>query len=185
MKRVRFTFKLKILIGFLVVALFFILLNLFWIATVAVPYAGYINMVEEQRDQIEPDRVNYIKEIDGYILEVKKPGYLDFDSFLSVHNKDFQTIEIDSETGEIIGSSGLSIYLYIWPDLWGNYEYGVFFDDEAEDVFEQIMITSDIVYLPKDPNNIEHNTVREQLLEDNYDVVSEMMQIAKDVWFVE
>lgn len=179
------TVKQRALILVLSAALLFGGYNLFWALSVALPYAGYASGFEQLRDDADPGRVSYTKEVDGYILEVKKPGYLDFNSFLSVRSKNVQYIELDTKTGEIIGSSGISVYLYLWPDLRGGCEYGVLFDDEAQDIFEQLKITSDMTYLPQNPYDTENNKRREQLLKDNYDAVSGMLQAAEKVWHFE
>lgn len=75
----------------------------------------------------------------------------------------------------------MSISVYIWPDLWGDYQYGVFFYDEKEEIFEQIYVDKDINYIPNNPDNDEFNKYIQELITDNYEEIKSMIASASDL----
>ena len=167
------------------IMLFFGAVNLVWYITVNKPYNEYIGVVDEFDSGNVPSlssSIRYEKVIDGYRYAVKKPTYLDFSGCLIVSYEELPEIKINPETNEVLGSNGLYIALYIWPGMWGNYEYGVMFDDEYCGIFEQIMLDEDLVYLPSNIYDTEGNEKREKLLNDNLQEIEQMFNSAKDLW---
>ncbi len=153
-------------------------INLFWIYTKALPYQEYISTFD-----IDPNSFQtlYTKEIGLYRYRIRKPSYLGYNDFLSVCSTKPYIVETDSD-GNAIKSSGLYVTLYIWPNAFGGYKYGLFFEDDAQDIFEQAYIDENMNYLPRETYTTEVNERIEKLMAQKHDEISGMMQGAKNTW---
>ena len=120
------------------ILLVFASINLFWIFSTYIPY----NNFAAKMDRIEEgdgEYVYYEKTLDGFSFHLSPPNYLDFSSFLALSREEGHIVTYDS-SGNIDSTNGIGISLFIWPDVFGNFEYGVFFVDEANDIWEQATI---------------------------------------------
>lgn len=174
----RFSTAKRLLLLLCAILLVYGCISLFWVLSMKLPYDKYSSKLDTI---VEGGIISYQKDIDGYCYGLSKPGYLDFNSFLSVGKTGGLVVDVD-EDGEIISSGGMDVTLFIWPDLWGNYEYGVFFQDPINDIWEQILIDGNINYLPKDSGNTEVNEYVLGLISENYNEIEIMMNGAKKVW---
>ena len=176
----------RLLILLIVILALFAGINLFWLLTTKLPYDGYINKVELVYDETDEEVFFYQKNIDGYCYTVNPPEYLAYGGFLSVGTEEGYVAEINDE-GEVISSNGLDVSLYIWPGLFGNIEYGVFFLDEGKGVFEQVEVDGNLNYIPDKGNeeNEEFTQYIESLIQENKDEIKHMMEGAGKLWGLE
>lgn len=175
----------KLIIVASIIVFIFAVINLSWLLLVKVPYnryAGKLEIIydEDYGEEGEPG-IRYQKEIDGYKYDSSMPDYLCFSGVLSVGSIDGSVVNMDGN-GEIVGSNGLDITIFIWPGVFGKCEYGVDFYDEAADIWEQVMIDSDINYLPEDKGNVEVIEYIEGLISENYEEINKMLTGAKQLW---
>lgn len=173
----------KLIIVACIIVFIFAVINLSWLLLVKVPYNRYAGKLEiiYDEDYGEEPGIRYQKEIDGYKYDSTMPDYLSYSGFLSVGRAEGHVVNMDDD-GDILSSSGLDITVFIWPSVFGKCEYGVDFYDEAANIWEQVMIDSDINYLPEDKGNVEVNEYIEGLISDNYEEINKMVTGAKQLW---
>ncbi len=152
-------------------------INLIWAIRKGLPYYGYTNPLTAHDDG---SGVDYHTSVNGLGFTVKKPTYLGYGGFLKVGSTTPHIVEVD-EKGNIVGSNGLGICLFVWPDA-GIIKYGVSFQDETEELFMQIYIDEDLNYLPKDIKNTELNDKAKKLIKENYDVIKTYLDAAQKMW---
>lgn len=146
----------KLTVWALVLALIFLGINIFWMITMYIPYCGYS---EESTNE-------------KYGYKVSKTTYLGYDDFLRV------AVEVSSAT------KGIAIFgIYIYPNIWGDYEYYVSCNEgNATFMFE---ITEQGDFIPYDENDTEFNEKAQQILKDKNAEIMEFMKAAKDQWGLE
>lgn len=164
--------------------LFFGAINLIWYTSVKIPYDQYVKAFSnsdfiESSQQHSSDK--YSKIIGEYKYTVARPEYLDFSGYLSVSYSEPPKVELDPETFKVVGSNGLYISVYIWPDIFGDYKYGVMFDDEYQNIFEQITISDNVTYLP-DEKGTNISETAQRLLDDNRIEIKDMLHNAVELW---
>ena len=168
--------KLTILLSIIVII--FTVINLIWYLGVDRQYNKFCNKLVEVSDS---NGRYYEKISNGYHYKIKRPSYMDFGGFLMIEDEEGSWVEYNS-AGEPINSNGLCIALYIWPDIFGNYKYGVSFDDEIQDIFLQAIIDENLNFIPYDLNNTEFNTIKEMLINENKDEILALIDNAKTMW---
>lgn len=167
--------KKKLSVLALIIFTVFILINIFWIITMFIPYNGYISKVDKEETEMG---IIYEKYIDEYNYKVSPTPYLGYDAFLSVA-QDYNVILDDN--GNII-SSDTNITLFIWPNFWTGNEYGIMILNETDNVCIQAMIDGNGNYLQDNSKNEEYNNEVEMYLAENQDEISKLLNIAKNTW---
>lgn len=168
----------KLGILFLVIALFFTVINVFWLISVNLPYSKYCRKLDKTE---EDGMIYYEKTVDDYFFTVKRPGYMDFTGYLTVGDKNGSWININ-ESGEITGSSELYIELNIIPDVWGNFRYRLWFSDEQNDIDYFVFIDKDYNYLPSKTATDKVIATKSKIVKDNMDEIKRLMTAADTMW---
>ena len=161
-----------------VIAAVFAIINLFWLFGVKIPYNNYVS--EMNRTEEVDGEVRYTLKVEEFSCRVKMPVYLQFQGFLKVSPSRGFTIRYD-DAGKIVSKSEMLVELYAWPDVWGNYQYGVdFYDDTSRS--KQVYIDKDINYIPYDEYDDEFNVDAQELIDEHYDEIKTMLGIARNLW---
>lgn len=167
--------KKKLLGLALIILILFLLINMFWIVTMFVPYYGYMSKVDSEETECG---MIYEKEHDGYKFKVSPTPYLGYDAFLSVSKK--HSVYMDSE-GNIISADN-NITLFIWPNIWTGNEYGIMFLNEFNDTFIQVMIDENGEFIPYNTNDNSFNQEVEIYISENKSEISKLIRLAKNMW---
>jgi hypothetical protein len=125
------------------------------------------------------DALRYTKEVGEYTILMKPPAYLGSGGFISVSKASSREVSLDDE-GNILGSGGMDITLFIWPKYFSGCEIGLFFQDEASSVWYQVYVTADLELKNTDglENDDAENILR--LISENRDEINEMLRIAEE-----
>ena len=107
---------------------------------------------------------------------VKDTGYLSNSGFLSVSIAKDIVIEIDDDGNEI-ASDFIKVTLFIWPELFSGYTYGI--DIDYGDYFYQINGEKDGNYIPYENENQEK---LKSMLDDNRDEINKLFNLADKMW---
>lgn len=171
----------KILIFFGSLLLIFGLINIIWLVGIKSPYKKFAEGMEKiegpKMDGIT--RTYYEKQQDGYEYYIKSPTYLSDNGFMYVINSAANMVIMD-ENGTETPCMDVQVKLYVWPQLFGGYKYGV--DIQKEGVWEQIYIDDQGNYLPQDSENIELNKYLESVVKENETEISKLLKLANEQW---
>ncbi len=150
----------KLTVWALVLALIFLGINIFWMITMYIPYYGYLD-----------DNTN-----EKYYYKISETPYLGYDDFLYVGVE--VTSDMSSDTKDIVIGG-----IYIYPNIWGDYEY--FVDCKEGNAFFMFEITEQGDFIPYDENGTEFNEKARQISKDHKTEIMEFMKAAKDQWGLE
>lgn len=163
----------------------FTAINLFWIFSTYIPYTRFTENMDriETKDGDEVISVNYEKIVDGCRLYVAVPDYLDFSGHLSATAEEPYEITQDND-GNILSTNGPGVTVYIWPSVFGNYEFGVFVVDDMTDLFMQVYVDENLNYIPvkEMKNNDENTAFVEKALAENHEKAEKLMNTATEFW---
>lgn len=162
----------KLTILAIVILSIFASINIFWAASAGFPSYGY---KERLGVGAEEDRTSYNVKKDGLVYAVHKSAYMGGRAYLHVYNR--YTVDLAAHT-----DNGIAIDLYIWPDIFGNYKYGVMLTDEIDDINEMIFIDENLNHLPYDPDDTETNVKMEELLDNYRDQIRQRIDGAQSMW---
>ncbi len=166
----------------MIILLVFVIINTVW-------YFGYqqrYNSIAKHLDATylddikEPDRLRYTKEIGDYTITMKMPSYLGSGGFVSVAPT-VQSITILDEQGNIIGSNGMCVTLFIWPKYFSDYKIGLDFYDEMNCIAEQIEFTSDMEIMHTDTLDDAYIEYINLLMSEYADEIINLIYIAEEV----
>ena len=170
----------KLIIFGVVVALVFAVINLVWFLGIKVPYDNLSNGMEKiQGPTVDGfTRIYHTASKDGYEFNIKNPAYLTDNGYLSVVDESGIVVVMD-ENGNVENKEDY-ITLFIWPQLFGNYKYGI--DIQTDEAWEQIYIDLEGNYITEDVDNVELNEYYENLLK-KYEVeIQKLLKAAKEQW---
>lgn len=163
-------YKIILIVIGIIVGIFAII-NLVWFVGVKSRYIELTKSFDNSKNELG----NYVKETDGYRYIVKDTGYLSNSGFLSVSiAKDI--IEIDDDGNEI-ASDFIKVTLFIWPEWFSGYTYGI--DIDYGDYFYQINVEKDGNYIPYENENQEK---LKSMLDDNRDEINKLFNLADKMW---
>lgn len=156
-----------------VIFIVFVILNSIWFLYVHTKYHKY-----ELAIGYDDKRQRYIyRDEDDFVYSVSKPYYLQYTGNLAIS----QVITID-EKGNALNENLVS--LIIWPDIWGNYEYGV--TVEILDKSSQAPDASYISYeflLDENKQPLEQlNEHDKNILSSNQDAINTLFEKSKKMW---
>lgn len=176
--------RLGILLG--ITLLVFLCINAVWYITMKIPYDSYLDKVERVVDEADESVIFNYKVVDGYKYSVKEPGYLGYGGFLSVGKEEGHIVELDKD-GNITGSNGMYLSLYVWPKAFKETEYGMFFMDEGQDVFQQVEIDSEanLILTKEIKGNVELIEYLEGLVEEYKEEILGLIGMAQDFWNID
>ncbi len=162
----------KLTVLAIVILSIFASINIFWAASAGLPSYGY---KERLGANIEEERTSYSVKKDGLVYAVHKSVYMSGRAYLHVFNR--YTVDLATHT-----DNGIAIDLYIWPDIFGNYKYGVMISDEIDDINELFVIDENLNYFPNDPDDTETNERIEKLINDYRDQIKQRIEGAQSMW---
>lgn len=168
----------KLCILFFIITLLFAIINIAWLVCVHLPYTHYCSKLEFFEEDGEK---YYSTVVDDYLYSVRKPGYMDFTGLLIIGDKDGSWISYDNE-GNVIGTSDLYIELNIIPDIWGNYTYRLWFNDEISGLDTFVYIDDNFKYIPSETASEETINKKTMLVSDNLEEIQQLVFAAKDFW---
>ena len=134
-----------------IILVIFALINAIW-------YFGYQQRYNSIAKHLEAayslgedddDMLRYTKEVGDYTISMKMPEYLGSGGFVSIAKTSGYEVSLDDEEN-IMESSGMYITLYIWPKYFNDYKIGLDFYDEANSIWEQVELTSDMELMNTD-----------------------------------
>lgn len=129
-------------------------------------------------DEESNDALRYTKEVGDYKISMKLPDYLGSGGYLSISKIASYEVSLDDE-GNILESSGTDITLFIWPKYFSGYKMGVFFYNEANSIWYQVYVNSDLE-LTNTYDSEEDTENILKLLSENQDEIKELIRIAKE-----
>lgn len=184
MSKKHFSTSKKILIVFAVILIAFAAINGVWYFGYKSTYNQLSQKLDKQIDEIDGTTIHYNKVVDEYIFSLKMPSYLGEGGFLSVGNKEGIVTEMDSKNN-VIGSNGLYVSLYIWPQYWGKYKMGVDFYDEAAEIWEQVYIDSDLNIISAETLESKQVEYLQSLISENQEEIQNLIEAAENLWDIE
>lgn len=167
----------KILIGIIVLVGIFVIINLIWFFSVKIRYIQLANGISKMESFVED--IHYRKIKDGYQYVVKDTGYLGNSGFACISRGEGLVIETDEEGNEI-SNNGSMISLYLWPEKFNGYTYGI--DIETSDYWYQIPIDKDGHYIKNENTNPDEEEKQQKALEENKEEIEKLLQLADEVW---
>ena len=141
----------RLLILLAIILLIFAIINAVW-------YFGYQQRYNAIAKNLEAtyldgdkddDMLRYTKEVGDYTISLKMPEYLGSGGFVSIAKTSGYVVSLDGKEN-IIESSEMYIALYIWPKYFSDYKIGLDFYDEANSIWEQVELTSDMELMNTD-----------------------------------
>lgn len=154
----------------------------------AIWYFGYQRTYDKISEHLEMtymddiqdiEALRFCKDIGEYSIRMKMPTYLGSGGFISVGKTEGYIVHLD-ENGDVIGGSGIDITLYIWPKYFGEYEFGVDFYDEANGLWEQVEITSELKIENADSFSANHISEINELIIAHADEIERMFDLAEN-----
>ena len=131
----------------------FVLWNLSWFLITTIKYHKFVEAVPKNEYGV------HIKEDEGYLYHVKKPGYLHFTGNLGV-----------AKNNSMDG-------LIIWPLIFGGFKYGIRLQSDGQ-VYE-IYVDENMKPIKKD------DVVAVQQVEQHKTKIEEMISKANEMWHLE
>ena len=171
----------KLLILFCVILAVFAAINGIW-------YFGYQRRFEAMAEHLEMDSfdlnesktvVRYFREVDDHNIVLGMPTYLGSGGRVSIEKAEGCIVEQD-DAGNIVGSNGIHITMFIWPRYFSGYLIGVDFDDPLQDLWIQTELNSDLKPLYAEEMDPEIVAFLSQLIEENRGEIETMIRIAEE-----
>lgn len=179
------TVKKKLIVCTVIIFGVFLIINVLWFSTIWRKYHGYLNNMEGYEEE-DGKGNKYTKTVEEYTALVKFPIYLDFSGggFLHIRSSELYSVTME-EDGTMTANRDMDIVLYFWPEFWGGYRIGVFFEDIPNDKFIQIYVDKDLKYLPENNMDPAYEEEMSGLISTYYEQIKEMFDAAVDLWGLE
>lgn len=167
----------KLLILLIIIILIFTTINLVW-------FFGMKNRFNKQTENMElvwnkvASDYRYQKEIDGYICKLSMPFYLSDNGFMSVSTQDYK-LKLSSD-GVVLNKDEFGIALFIWPQMFSGFEYGVSIYNLSS--INQILIDANGSYIPSEDENTELDEYNSQLIDQYKEDIDSLLEVANKVW---
>lgn len=127
----------------------------------------------------DDDMLRYTKEVGDYTISLKMPEYLGSGGFVSIAKTSGYVVSLDGKEN-IIESSEMYITLYIWPKYFSDYKIGLDFYDEANSIWEQVELTSDMELMNTDDLDDAFVEYILQLISDYQNEINKLIGIAAE-----
>lgn len=127
----------------------------------------------------DDDMLRYTKEVGDYTISLKMPEYLGSGGFVSIAKTSGYVVSLDGKEN-IIESSEMYITLYIWPKYFSDYKIGLDFYDEANSIWEQVELTSDMELMNTDDLDDAFVEYILQLISDYQNEINKLIDIAEE-----
>ena len=177
----RTAIKKRLLILLAIILLIFAIINAVW-------YFGYQQRYNAIAKNLEAtyldgdnddDMLRYTKEVGDYTISLKMPEYLGSGGFVSIAKTSGYVVSLDGKEN-IIESSEMYITLYIWPKYFSDYKIGLDFYDEANSIWEQVELTSDMELMNTDDLDDAFVEYILQLISDYQNEINKLIGIAAE-----
>ncbi len=171
----------RLLILLAIILLIFAIINAVW-------YFGYQQRYNAIAKNLEAtyldgdkddDMLRYTKEVGDYTISLKMPEYLGSGGFVSIAKTSGYVVSLDGKEN-IIESSEMYIALYIWPKYFSDYKIGLDFYDEANSIWEQVELTSDMELMNTDDLDDAFVEYILQLISDYQNEINKLIGIAEE-----
>lgn len=171
----------RLLILLAIILLVFAIINAVW-------YFGYQQRYNAIAKNLEAtyfdgdndeDMLRYTKEVGDYTISLKMPEYLGSGGFVSIAKTSGYVVSLDGKEN-IIESSEMYIALYIWPKYFSDYKIGLDFYDEANSIWEQVELTSDMELMNTDDLDDAFVEYILQLISDYQNEINKLIGIAEE-----
>ena len=171
----------RLLILLAIILLIFAIINAVW-------YFGYQQRYNAIAKNLEAtyldgdkddDMLRYTKEVGDYTISLKMPEYLGSGGFVSIAKTSGYVVSLDGKEN-IIESSEMYIALYIWPKYFSDYKIGLDFYDEANSIWEQVELTSDMELMNTDDFDDAFVEYILQLISDYQNEINKLIGIAEE-----
>ena len=171
----------RLLILLAIILLIFAIINAVW-------YFGYQQRYNAIAKNLEAtyldgdkddDMLRYTKEVGDYTISLKMPEYLGSGGFVSIAKTSGYVVSLDGKEN-IIESSEMYIALYIWPKYFSDYKIGLDFYDEANSIWEQVELTSDMELMNTDDLDDAFVEYILQLISDYQNEINKPIGIAEE-----
>ena len=171
----------RLLILLAIILLIFAIINAVW-------YFGYQQRYNAIAKNLEAtyldgdnddDMLRYTKEVGDYTISLKMPEYLGSGGFVSIAKTSGYVVSLDGKEN-IIESSEMYITLYIWPKYFSDYKIGLDFYDEANSIWEQVELTSDMELMNTDDLDDAFVEYILQLISDYQNEINKLVGIAAE-----
>ena len=171
----------RLLILLAIILLIFAIINAVW-------YFGYQQRYNAIAKNLEAtyldgdkddDMLRYTKEVGDYTISLKMPEYLGSGGFVSIAKTSGYVVSLDGKEN-IIESSEMYIALYIWSKYFSDYKIGLDFYDEANSIWEQVELTSDMELMNTDDLDDAFVEYILQLISDYQNEINKLIGIAEE-----
>lgn len=171
----------RLLILLAIILLIFAIINAVW-------YFGYQQRYNAIAKNLEAtyldgdkddDMLRYTKEVGDYTISLKMPEYLGSGGFVSIAKTSGYVVSLDGKEN-IIESGEMYIALYIWPKYFSDYKIGLDFYDEANSIWEQVELTSDMELMNTDDLDDAFVEYILQLISDYQNEINKLIGIAEE-----
>lgn len=174
----------KIVIVFGIIMGIFLIINAVWFFSVKTRYNNLtekLDKVVQTEDEREEgiNRNSYVKTENGYTYKVKGPDYLHNTGFLYIGAEGGIVYEID-ENGDVISDNQVFVSLFIWPEIFGGYSFGI--DVDWGESWCQINVDENGEYIPTEGVDPDEQEELKQLLEENREEVDKLFELADEMW---
>lgn len=171
----------RLLILLAIILLIFAIINAVWYFGYQQRYNAIARHLETTYSlgEDDDDMLRYTKEVGDYTISMKMPEYLGSGGFVSIAKTSGYEVSLDDEEN-IMESSGMYITLYIWPKYFNDYKIGLDFYDEANSIWEQVELTSDMELMNTDDLDDAYVEYILQLISDHQDEINELICIAEE-----
>lgn len=166
---------------FALILIIFGLVNVVWFFGYKNIYNEFSKKMDVTYDEIDSSIKRYTKIEGDLSFYLKMPSYLGSGGFLSVGSTQGYTSYVD-EDSNVVGSNGMYITLYIWPQMGSGYKVGVDFYDEFADIWEQVYIDGELNLLNTDNYDDLYIEELEELIQQNSEYIRVLINAAEDLW---
>lgn len=171
----------RLLILLAIILLVFAIINAVWCFGYQQRYNAIAKNLEATYFDGDNDdgMLRYTKEVGDYTISLKMPEYLGSGGFVSIAKTSGYVVSLDGKEN-IIESSEMYITLYIWPKYFSDYKIGLDFYDEANSIWEQVELTSDMELMNTDDLDDAFVEYILQLISDYQNEINKLIGIAEE-----
>lgn len=171
----------RLLILFAIIILIFAIINATWYFGYRQRYSIIAKNLEATYlfGENDDDMLRYTQEIGDYTISLKMPEYLGSGGFVSIAKTSGYSISLDDD-GNTLEASEMYITLYIWPKYFSDYKIGLDFYDEANSIWEQVELTSDMELMNTDDLDDAFVEYILQLISDYQNEINKLIDIAEE-----
>ena len=159
-----------------------------WYFGYAIHYSELAVKLEKVKDEAKAmTTASHSLEYGDYMIVLKKPGFLGDGGFVHIGDKEGMVIFLDENGNEIGQTKDMYLDLFFYPEFGGGYRSAIIFDD-GEQIW-WVWLTPELTYNYDLYNSAdrpaEEIAYLEQLLIDYREEVTNLIDVAKEVWNID